>query len=246
MNRHNSVEGTGVLSSTIQELARARDIESITRIIRTAARTIAAADGAAFVLKENGYCYYADEEAIAPLWKGQRFPCTTCVSGWCMMNAASVVIPDITKDPRIPPGLYDETFVKSMAMTPIRERDPLGAIGVYWDRPFEASPALIEMLRALSEAVATAIENIQMRDALTARIRSLEEESRTKDQYMLEVSKELRNPLTTILGWAELLNEGAVTPEELPEVYATLFRNARAQTQIVGNILQSADPSRAG
>ena len=25
---------------------------------------------------------YADEDAIGKLWKGQRFPMSTCISGW--------------------------------------------------------------------------------------------------------------------------------------------------------------------
>ena len=32
------------------------------------------------------HCYYADEDAISPLWKGQRFPMSACISGWAMLN----------------------------------------------------------------------------------------------------------------------------------------------------------------
>lgn len=39
------------------------------------------ADGATFVQRDGEFCYYADESAIKPLWKGSRFLLTECISG---------------------------------------------------------------------------------------------------------------------------------------------------------------------
>ena len=39
------------------------------------------------------------EDAIEPLWKGQRFPLGQCISGWAMLNKRSVAIEDIYVDP---------------------------------------------------------------------------------------------------------------------------------------------------
>lgn len=55
-------------------LVAADDLPAITRIVRSAAREVTGAHGATFVLRENDSCFYADEDAIAPLWKGQRLP----------------------------------------------------------------------------------------------------------------------------------------------------------------------------
>jgi hypothetical protein len=57
------------------------------------------------VLRDNGYCYYADENAISPLWKGKRFPMEACISGWAMLNRKPAVIEDIYQDARIPTRL---------------------------------------------------------------------------------------------------------------------------------------------
>ena len=43
-------------------------------IVRHAARQLVGADGATFVLRDGDKSFYADEDAIAPLWKGLRFP----------------------------------------------------------------------------------------------------------------------------------------------------------------------------
>lgn len=121
-----------LLVDTVQKLSLARDIEEVMQIIRTVARQLTGADGAAFVLRDGNLCYYADEDAISPLWKGHRFPMKSCVSGWVMLNKTPVVIENIYADERVPVDAYRPTFVKSLAMVPIRTMKPLGAIGNYW------------------------------------------------------------------------------------------------------------------
>src|ERR1700748_855688 len=74
------------LLETVTALASARSLDDVTRIVRGSARKLTRADGVSFVLKDAGNCYYADEDAIGPLWKGGRFPLNTCVSGWAMLN----------------------------------------------------------------------------------------------------------------------------------------------------------------
>jgi hypothetical protein len=62
------------LVKVVQELSTARSLEEVMTLVRSAARTISGADGATFVLKDEEFCFYADEDSIMPLWKGQRCP----------------------------------------------------------------------------------------------------------------------------------------------------------------------------
>jgi GAF domain-containing protein len=149
-----------ILVDAVQKLSQARELETITEVTRTAARQLTGADGATFVLKENGNCYYADEDAIAPLWKGQRFPLQTCISGWAMLHKKWVVIEDIYKDDRIPLAAYKPTFVKSLAMVPIRAMDPIGAIGNYWATHHTPTPEELDLLQALADITSVSIENV--------------------------------------------------------------------------------------
>lgn len=148
----------------LQALAGAQDLDAIGFVVRTAARRIAAADGATFVLREDDRCFYADEDAIAPLWKGQRFPITECVSGWAMLHQEPAVIHDITVDERVPIASYRPTFVRSMAMVPIGS-PATGAIGAYWRVTSGPSPAVVEGLQRLADAVASALEKVGLDDA---------------------------------------------------------------------------------
>jgi GAF domain-containing protein len=145
-----------------ERLAETRDLASVADVVRRAARDLAAADGATFVLRDGDLCFYADEDAIAPLWKGQRFPMSDCMSGWAMIHRQTAVVPDITVDPRIPQAAYRATFVRSMAMVPIRASDPLGAIGVYWAVQHVPPPERLAAVERLAAKAAETIDTLGM------------------------------------------------------------------------------------
>ncbi len=162
------------LIQTIQRLSLARSLPEIQTVTRTAARRLAGAQGATFVLREGDQCYYADEDAISPLWKGQRFPMHACISGWAMLNRRTAVIEDIYADDRIPHDAYRPTFVKSLAMVPIRTLDPVGAIGTYWATRHRPTDQEIELLQSLADSTAVAIENVRVYQELErARLETL-------------------------------------------------------------------------
>ncbi len=159
------------LVEVVQALSLARDLQSVMDIVRQAARRLTGADGATFVLRDNDLCFYAEEDAISPLWKGQRFPMSACISGWTMLNRQAAVIEDIYADPRIPADAYRPTFVRSLAMVPIRTRDPIGAIGNYWATRHLPSPKRVKVLQALADTTAVALENIRVYENLEQLVR---------------------------------------------------------------------------
>ncbi|MDY0008643.1 MAG: ATP-binding protein [Bdellovibrionales bacterium] len=150
----------------IQELSQAHSIDTVTAIVRTAARQLTGADGATFVFRDDDKCYYADEDAISPLWKGQRFPMSACISGWTMLNKQHTAIEDIYKDDRIPADAYRPTFVKSLVMVPIRKQNPIGAIGNYWAETRKPLEEEIKILQALADATSVTLRNLELYDEL--------------------------------------------------------------------------------
>ena len=142
------------------QLAEAQTLAEVLAVLRAAARPLTGADGVTIVLREGNLCYYAEENAIGPLWKGRRFPINECVSGWAMLNRRQVVIPDVYEDPRVPLSAYEPTFVRAMAMVPIGVDRPIGAIGAYWSTVHQASADEISTLQTLSEWANEALDRV--------------------------------------------------------------------------------------
>ena len=143
------------LVELIEDLSSARTVEQIADVVRSAARRITGADGVAFILRDGDNCFYLDEDAIGPLWKGRRFPMSACISGWAMLNRQVAVIPDIYQDDRIPHDAYRPTFVKSLVMTPVRPNDPIAAIGAYWAQARRPTDDEVRKLEIMARATAS-------------------------------------------------------------------------------------------
>lgn len=206
-----STHAMGRLVQAVRDLAAARDLDRVVEIVRHAARELVDADGATFVLRDEGQVFYVDEDAIEPLWRGQRFPLDACISGWAMLHREQVVIPDIYLDDRIPHGAYRPTFVKSLVMTPIRTAEPVGSIGTYWAGERVATPADRELLLALADSTSVAMESIRVLDELERRVaertRELQASNHDLAAFAHVAAHDLTAPLATISGYAELISD---------------------------------------
>jgi diguanylate cyclase (GGDEF)-like protein len=93
-----------------------------------------------------------------------------CVSGWVMANRSPVCIPNVFEDDRIPVEAYRPTFVRSLAMVPIRTHEPIGAIGNYWATEHTPTTEQLKLLQALADSTAVAMENIRVHQELESRV----------------------------------------------------------------------------
>ena len=96
---------------------------------------------------------------------------SACISGWAMLNRQSAVIEDIYADPRIPADAYRPTFVKSLAMVPIRTMQPVGAIGIYWAERHQPSSEEVRILQALADTASVSMENVNVYMELEVRVK---------------------------------------------------------------------------
>lgn len=186
LTRHN--RAMAQLVTAVQELSLTHDLDAVMAVVRRAARALSGADGATFVLREGDQCYYAEEDAIGPLWKDRHFPMEACISGWVMMHRRPAVIEDIYTDPRIPIEAYRPTFVKSLAMVPIRTASPIGAIGTYWADRYLPTAEDLTVLQALADTTAVALENVQLYAMLEQRV---QDRTRSLQQTNKELAREI-------------------------------------------------------
>ncbi|MEG3896420.1 MULTISPECIES: chemotaxis protein CheB [unclassified Microcoleus] len=64
--------------------------------------------------------------------------------------------------------------------------------------------------------------------------------NRGKDEFLANLSHELRNPLTPILGWTQLLRSGQLKEAAADRALEVIERSARAQSQLIEDILDIA------
>jgi PAS domain S-box-containing protein len=91
-------------------------------------------------------------------------------------------------------------------------------------------PVDLSLAEELASIAALAVENSRLyREAQTA--------NRAKDEFLATVSHELRTPLNAMLGWASLLRTTKMSDERRAHALETIERNARAQAQLIDDLL---------
>ena len=171
---------------------------------------------------------------------------------------------DATRDVRFTGmlrGAADERPVRSLIGVPIVSRvgQALGAMYFAHTEPGVFGERATQLVQGVASQAAVSIDNASLVEALRSseeslrrnareRERLLESEraaraeseraSRLKDEFLATLSHELRTPLNAILGWTHLLRAKPGDARQIAEGLETIDRNARAQTEIVNDLLE--------
>jgi signal transduction histidine kinase/ActR/RegA family two-component response regulator len=100
-----------------------------------------------------------------------------------------------------------------------------------FDARLEANARVLQ----ISAATAAERENLLLRER--AARDEAERLSALKDEFLATLSHELRTPLNAILGWASMLQRGGKDEATFKRGLATIERNARAQGQLIDDLL---------
>ncbi|HKS08520.1 MAG TPA: PAS domain S-box protein [Pyrinomonadaceae bacterium] len=139
-----------------------------------------------------------------------------------------LAVPVVSRSGEVLGGL----FFGHPAPNVFTERDEIVVAGL-------ASQAAVAMDNArLYETAKRARAEAEQAAAEKERLyRQAEESSRLKEEFLATISHELRTPLSAILGWARMLRMGTLSEENAVKALDTIERNARAQAQLVDDLL---------
>jgi len=88
----------------------------------------------------------------------------------------------------------------------------------------------LRLLQDVASRAALAIENAHS-------YRQLQTANRLKDEFLATLSHELRTPLNAVLGYARMLQSGAVSDDKVAQALEVIDRNANSLAQIVEDVL---------
>ena len=257
-------EALRTLNEVGKAISAELDLHHTVQAVTDAATDLIGARCGAFfynVLNEDGVSntLYTLSGVPRELFKHFPMPRATDLFGPTFRGDAVVRIDDVRLDPRygqnspyygMPDGLLPVT---SYLAVPVVSHSGEVLGGLFFGHP---EPAMFterdEMLvSGLASQAAIAMDNARLYEAAKkARAqaergaaenerlyRQAEESSRLKEEFLATISHELRTPLSAILGWARMLRLGQLSNENTTKALDTIERNARAQAQLVDDLL---------
>jgi PAS domain S-box-containing protein len=253
-----------LLNETGAILGATLDIEKLIQAITEVATRISGAQFGAFfynVADDNGEVYQLFSLSGAPREAFENFghPRATPLFGPTFRGEKPIRLANVQQDTRygqwgpyhgMPQGHLP---VCSYLAVPVisRDGDVIGGLFFGHPEPNVFTERSEQTITAIATQAAMAIDNAKLYEkvchAAEERVELLEAEraARTaaermnlmKDEFLATLSHELRTPLNAIMGWTQVLAMNEPPDEEFREGLEVIERNARAQTQLIADLL---------
>lgn len=154
-----------------------------------------------------------------------------------------VIVPDL-QAPEAPPGnghfaMFAKTGIRAIQSTPLMSRAGhlLGVLSTHWRVPYQPPERDLRLLDVLARQAGDLIERVRAEEKMRESEEHLRRANQMKDEFLATLSHELRTPLNAVLGWAHMLRTGTLRPDVAERALESLERNARAQAQLVEDLL---------
>jgi signal transduction histidine kinase/DNA-binding response OmpR family regulator len=180
---------------------------------------------------------FASRESRLPEWSG--FPLTQGVLGRAFRERVTQLVDDVSRDPDYRPWA---TFTKSEVAIPILSGEEVVAVlDIEADvvRAFDQGQVIT--LETLADGLGIILRNAELFKALEETNARLVELDRTKSELVHIVAHDFRAPLSTILGYAELLEWKPEAPQkERKERAGAIVRAATHMAGLMDKTLTTA------
>jgi PAS domain S-box-containing protein len=233
-----------------QTLAAELDLHKLVQAVTSAATEISDARFGAFfynVRNERGESFMLYALSGVPREAFAHFPMprNTEIFAPTFRGEGTVLIDDVRKDPRygknspyygMPEGHLPVT---SYLAVPVISRSGEVYGGLFFGHPDAGvfTERAARIIEGIAATASIAMDNAKLYEAAKIARNAAEESSRLKEEFLATISHELRTPLNAILGWSNMLRSGRMQPEVTAKALDTIERNARAQAQLIEDLL---------
>jgi signal transduction histidine kinase len=130
-------------------------------------------------------------------------------------------------------------FRTVLAVPMLREGIPIGVLALTRSEVRSFTDKQIELVTTFADQAAIAIENVRLFDEIQDKSRQLEEASQHKSQFLANMSHELRTPMNAILGYTELMADGAYgePSEKMLGILKRLEANGKHLLGLINDVL---------
>jgi PAS domain S-box-containing protein len=161
---------------------------------------------------------------------------------WVVEHGEPIIAPDIASEPRFKGKVQLKQGLRSCAVLPLKVQNEVRGIFHIASRKlgyFDEEQKL--HLTAIARQMGIALENKEMFDNLRASRDELEKANKIKDDFLSVMSHELKTPLVVVIGYAELLKNGAIGAlnQEQQEALERMLGSTSEQLNIINNILET-------
>ena len=172
-----------------------------------------------------------------------RFPADHGLAGFVIQTGESVMINDVSKDPRFYQGVDDESGfkTKSILYVPLKvQGEPIGVLGVLNKIHDKFNQDDLDLLTMLSTPVALALENARVNEQLQLSYEEVQALNTAKTKMINHLSHELKTPLAVIASSVSLLGRGRYRTNE-EKVDRLLIRTQRQVDRLVALSEEAGD-----
>ena len=146
--------------------------------------------------------------------------------------------PDLPRDPRWTAFGTLDVAGRRWDITWISRREGQGPAIMLAGATLVGGLIIASLLLSLLRVQLEAREQAEQTAArLTASEAALQRANQAKDEFLATLSHELRTPMTSIMGWAQMLADGAFDAETTRAGIEAIGRSAKVQAQLIDDLL---------
>ncbi|MBN1313074.1 MAG: GAF domain-containing protein [Anaerolineae bacterium] len=166
--------------------------------------------------------------------EGELLPKDKGIVGRVLSSGKPDFSTNLENDPDYLP-LGDNKSIAQITVPILRANQPIGSLVLESDIPGLLTTQDFEFVQRLVEHAAVAIENARL-------VQEIESANRAKTDFISFVSHELKNPMTSIRGYTDLLKGGQVGPvtDMQAQFLATIRANVDRMTRLVSDLADVA------